>query len=101
MSILKDVTLGAKYRCRVTGFTGIATSKTIWMNDCLRVGLTPRVSKDNLKAEGISFDVEDLEYVDNGTLDKSVQVIGAPQAQPSTRRGTGGGGRNDHIGDRP
>ena len=101
MSELKNVTLGARYRDRVTGFVGIATSKTEWLNYCLRVGLMPPAKTEGELAKGESFDVEDLEYVDHGVLDKSLPVFGAPEAKKSKRLGTGGGGRNDMIGDRP
>jgi hypothetical protein len=95
---LKDVTLGATYRDRISGFTGVATSKTLWLNACLRVGLQGKVNKDG-ESKSFSYDVEDLEYVNNGVLDGSVVALGSvtPTRQ---RRGTGGGGRNDNIGAR-
>lgn len=96
--VLKDVTLGATYQDRVSGFRGIATSKTLWLNDCMRVGLQGRVNKDN-EAKSNSYDVEDLEYVDSGVCASGVVPIGSitPTRQ---RRGTGGGGRNDNVGAR-
>ena len=43
------------------------------------------------------------EYIKNGVRgdSKSLPVFGAPEAKKSKRLGTGGGGRNDMIGDRP
>jgi hypothetical protein len=99
--VLKDVTLGATYQDRVSGFRGIAISKTLWLNDCMRVGLQGRVNKDN-EAKSNSYDVEDLEYVNNGVLESGVAALGNPNVVGPTRqrRGTGGGGRNDNVGAR-
>jgi hypothetical protein len=63
---MKDLTLGQTYRDTVTGFQGVATSKTVFLNGCVRVALTPPAYvKDGEHKLGSAeyFDVEQLEAV--------------------------------------
>ncbi len=56
----KNITLGAKVRCRVTGFTGIVTSITDYLNGCTRCMVEPGVDKDGKMMEDAHFDVQQL-----------------------------------------
>jgi len=66
--------LGSKLKSKVTGFVGIATSKTEYLNGCVRYGLTPRVDKDG-KIQDIEFvDIQELEEIEK----KAVMVNARP-----------------------
>lgn len=64
--------LGEKLRDRVTGFEGIATCRTEYLNGCIQYSLTPKAKKTADKyPEGISLDVENLVRVSSGILVKA------------------------------
>ena len=44
--MLEDITLGKRYRDRVTGFEGIATARTEYLHACERVCLTGDAKED-------------------------------------------------------
>ena len=63
--------LGCKVRDIVTGFEGIAESKHIYLNGCVRYGITPKMKTVNMEMpKSSTFDVEQLEWIDNGVNDK-------------------------------
>jgi len=37
---------GSRVRDTVTGFEGIATGRTVWMNGCVRISIEPTELKD-------------------------------------------------------
>ena len=56
--------LGDKVRDKVTGFVGIAVSRTEWLNKCIRYGVAPpKVNKDGKIDDAQHFDEEQLELV--------------------------------------
>ena len=59
----KDINLGKKMRCQITGFEGIATSKIEYLNGCFQYCLKPQVDKDGKVLDGEWVDVEQLEIV--------------------------------------
>lgn len=59
------VRLGRRYRDVVTGFTGIATSVTEYLQGCRRVGLE-RLGNAGDKVVVLTFDEPNLEEVDAG-----------------------------------
>lgn len=58
---------------KVTGFTGIATSKHIYLTGCNQYGLQPKVDKDGKVPDKQYFDEGRLEEVGNGI--KSSEVL--------------------------
>lgn len=67
--------LGDLVKDRVTGFKGILTAETRWLNGCVRMNVQPQgINKDGKPFEAQSFDVEQLDLV-------KAQV--APASQPS------------------
>jgi hypothetical protein len=59
-----EIQLGSKVKDKISGFTGIAVSRTVFMNGCVRVELDPdRLSKDGDLIEGAVFDEVQLEIV--------------------------------------
>jgi len=62
------IELGQKVKCKVTGFTGIATAKIEFLNGCIQFCVKPKIkAKDNKMPEGQYIDVEQLEVVGEGT----------------------------------
>jgi len=80
---MTQIQLGNRVRDLVSGFTGIATARTEYMNGCVQFAITSS-SEDGTK-EPVSrwLDTEQLEFVDGGVRGQ----VG--QAQPS------GGDRTD------
>ena len=66
----KKVELGDKVRDKVSGFVGIATSKTEFLNGCIQCDIIPKVGKDNKPSEGICMDLNNLEVVRKGVIKK-------------------------------
>jgi hypothetical protein len=56
--------LGDKVKDRVTGFTGIVTSISHYLNGCIRCGVQPEVlEKDGKYPEALNIDIEQLEVL--------------------------------------
>lgn len=58
--------LGKKLRCKVTGFTGIATAEVKYINGCTQYCVVPKVGKDNKRPDGEYIDIQQLEVVGDG-----------------------------------
>jgi hypothetical protein len=88
--MLDDVTLGCTYRDRVSGFEGIAIARHEYYNGCLRITLGGQVHEG--KVDDLSFDVQQLEYVDSGLVEEHVaaakRATGGPRGTtPPARTG--------------
>lgn len=66
----KKIKLGDKVKDKVSGFEGIATAKTIFLNGCLQIEVTPKIKEGEPntsdKLFGIGIDIEQLEKIGNG-----------------------------------
>ncbi len=60
------IKLGQEVKDRVSGFKGIATATTRFMQGCDRVLVSPKVAKDGTLPEGRMFDEPDLDVVGDG-----------------------------------
>ena len=60
---MKKIKLGDKVKCKITGFIGIAVSKTEYLNGCIQYGVVPKVSKDCKYPEDIGIDEDSLEII--------------------------------------
>lgn len=58
--------IGKKVRCRISGFTGIATSRIEYLNGCVQYGVRPRVGKDKKQPDIEYFDWQQLEVIGPG-----------------------------------
>lgn len=76
---MKQIQLGNKVRCTVSGFTGIAISRVEYMNGCVQFGIKPKVGKDGKLEESIYIDCEQLEVVGPG-----VKIAPKQSGGPST-----------------
>lgn len=43
---MHQVVLGQKYKDPITGYSGVATSRTVYLNGCVRICLTGKAGKD-------------------------------------------------------
>jgi hypothetical protein len=55
--------LGDLVKDTITGFSGVVTCKSEWLNGCVRLTLQPVKMKDGKPVESITFDVEQLVLV--------------------------------------
>lgn len=65
-----EIKLGDKVRDKVTGFEGIATSRTEFMNGCVQIEVTSKLKKGERPKiddmSGVGIDIEQLEVIGNG-----------------------------------
>lgn len=68
-----NVTLGKKYRDKITNFTGVATGHVVYISGCNQVLLAPTVDDAGKLRESSWFDEQRVEAIDNDviTLDNS------------------------------
>jgi hypothetical protein len=59
------IELGQKYKDRITGFEGIATSRTVYISGCVHIGLQGKVDKDGKLPGPEFFDEERLDSKSN------------------------------------
>jgi hypothetical protein len=65
--------LGDRVRDRVSGFTGIVTTRTEHLNGCRQYGINaPINSETGAMVDGYNIDGEQLELVDEGLNDKPI-----------------------------
>lgn len=83
------ITLGTKVKDRITGFEGIATSRTEFLYGCVRVYVEPESLHDGKPIEGQYFDEQRLEDQPTATTggpgDAPAPRIGAPRSDPPRR----------------
>ena len=58
---MQNIELGDEVRHKHSGFKGIATSRTTYLSGCDRVNVTPKVKKDGIMCDTVSFDEPELE----------------------------------------
>jgi hypothetical protein len=81
-----EAQLGDEVKDIITGFHGIATAKTTFLNGCVRVSVTPPVDNDGKYVDDRWFDVEQIEVVQRGKVNPK------PALPTAT---SNGGDRND------
>lgn len=54
------IDLGDTVKCRYTGFIGVATSKTEFINGCIQYGIVPKWKKDERAPEEVGIDSDSL-----------------------------------------
>lgn len=62
---MTEVKLGNKVIDTVTGFTGIATSRTEFMNGCKQIAITGKVTASG-EVRAVDTDEEQIKYVGRG-----------------------------------
>lgn len=72
------VNLGDQVQDRVTGFKGIVTARSEYLNGCTRVGVHAR-AKGNAQSEPSWIDEPQLRVVRRGVLKVGPQITGGPR----------------------
>jgi hypothetical protein len=65
--------LGKIGKDKITGFTGVLTSRCEFLTGCNRYCIQPRELKDGKPIDGIYFDESQIEVVGDGLLPSDVQ----------------------------
>lgn len=65
----------------VTGFTGVVSARTEWLNGCVRVLIQPQELKDGRPIQPEWMDVEQLELIQSGKKPE-IKPTGGPQNDP-------------------
>ena len=84
---MKEIELGDKVKCIITGFVGVAISKTEYINGCIQYDVVPKVGKDNKVIEGIGIDQESLKLVSKKKKKIVRSDTGGPMRRAPTQRG--------------
>ena len=82
MSARPQISLGDRVKDKITGFTGIATAISDYIDGCQQVLINPPVKEDGSFVSGHWFDAERLAIVDKGAVTIDAAQTGGP-ANPS------------------
>jgi len=82
---MDEIKLGLEVKDKISGFTGIAEARVIYLNGCVQYQVTPPVDKDGNRRKCSWIDESSLEITGNGINDKS---------EKPEDSGTGGGLRS-------
>lgn len=81
-----EIQLGGRVKDRVSGFAGIATARTTFLNGCVRVCVdAEKVNKDGSVPSGLWFDEQQLELV-QAAPPKMKPLQRAPEVRPGGPR---------------
>ncbi len=70
--------LGDRVRCKISGFTGIATTHATHLAGCDRLWVLPAVGEDGKAVDGQWLDIDMLEIVDPAVVDVMKYTRRAP-----------------------
>ena len=70
--------LGSMVKDRITGFTGMVTHRSQWLNNCNTYGVKPIDLKDGVPREAVGFDEPQLELVSASVYEPN-QSTGGPE----------------------
>ena len=77
-----EVGLGMEVKDTVTGFKGIVTAMTYFLNGCVRIGVDPPVGKDGKQTESVYIDAEQLTVVKVATPARKLWLRAAATGGP-------------------
>lgn len=87
---MDSVNLGDLVKDKVSGFTGIATSRTEFLNGCVRFGVSPNeLDKDKKPIPIECFDEEQLLVVEPAAYERP-HVLNLAKENPALTETTGG-----------
>ena len=81
-----EIVLGTKVKDSITGFTGIATSRTVFLNGCVQYCVEPPVGKDGKTCECQWIDEQRLTSKSRVRTGGPVRKGRPPQATPPPPR---------------
>jgi hypothetical protein len=76
------INLGDKVKDTVTGFEGIVTCKTTWLNGCTRVGIQSDVLQDGKPIEVQWIDEPQLRVIESQKVSLGPRDTGGPIPTP-------------------
>lgn len=62
------IKLGSKVRCKITGFEGIAITRTEWLNGCVGICVKPLGLFEGKPIEPVTYDEFELEEVQENAI---------------------------------
>lgn len=77
------IKLRDKVRDTITGYTGIVIARTEWLNGCVRATIQAQELKDGKPIESQTFDVQQLEIVEQHPAAAEPKRTGGPFPEPS------------------
>lgn len=86
MKTTPHVHLGDEVKDTVTGFKGIVTSITEYLNGCRRVGVQPPIDKDGKMPDAYSIDEPQLVITKAGKVKVGPQDTGGPMLRLASSR---------------
>lgn len=89
---MSTIQLGDRVKDSITGFTGIVTVVSYWLNGCIRVGVQPEEMKDGKPGEAQHFDAVQLRIVEHA-VHRPVVMTPEEAPAPVARESTGGPAR--------
>ncbi len=78
--------LGDKVQDTITGFTGIVTLRSQWLNNCNTYGVQPTELKDGSPQDRQHFDEPQLALVEEKVVSESRTTGGPERHVPATNR---------------
>jgi hypothetical protein len=81
---MSQIKLGDKVRDRVTGFEGIVTSRTVYLNGCIQYGVKPCKCVNGKPIDAEWIDEKQLILVKLGVVPVAQELTGGPQEHPRT-----------------
>lgn len=80
---MQKINLGDKVKDTVTGFTGIAVGRTVWLHGCNRISVQPEgVNKEGKVYEAQGFDEPQLIVVKAKKVKEGDHRTGGPRDEP-------------------
>ena len=76
---METIELGNKVKCKITGFTGIAICKHIYLNGCVQYGVQGKINKDGFIIDPEEIDEEDLIVMKTGGVKNPIVKQGGPR----------------------
>ena len=67
---------GDKVEDKITGFTGTAVCRTVYLNGCIRIGVLPKVLDSGKQPETEWIDERQLQVITNGKEKKRKETGG-------------------------
>ncbi len=74
-----EIRLGDKVKDRITGYEGIVTGITNWLNGCARIGVQSTKLKDGKPLETEWFDVNQIQLVKSKVMKTLNTDTGGPR----------------------
>jgi len=81
-----QIKLGDRVKDTVTGFVGIVTCISDWLNGCRRLTIQPEETRDGRPLDAFTFDAEQIKLVKVGAVPGPESEHGGPSIPPVQRK---------------